>query len=214
MATPNTSADVTVVTATRDQQARAALVLAEAFADDPVLGSFVRGEHNRRRRIALLFLAMIRSAGSHGQVDVALDSDGTILGAAVWEKPRTGRAQLNLDPTPTAMMIKAIGVRHLGTAARYQSILAQYRPGIPHWYLGELGVAAAGRGRGVGTALLSHGLDRAEQNNGPVYLESSTPRNRTLYRRNGFIELAPITGVGDAAPAAMWRPAPATPPTA
>jgi ribosomal protein S18 acetylase RimI-like enzyme len=80
------------------------------------------------------------------------------------------------------------------------------RPAAPHWYLAEIGVAAAARGRGVGGLLLEHALDRVDRRR-DAYLESSTPHNRRLYRRHGFGDGAPITGLGAAAPISMWRPA-------
>ena len=55
------------------------------------------------------------------------------------------------------------------------------RPPGPFWYLAALG--AAQQGRGVGTTLLEHRLDRIE---GPAYLESSNERNLPLYERFGF----------------------------
>ncbi|SJN23926.1 puromycin N-acetyltransferase, putative [Mycetocola reblochoni REB411] len=185
-------------------------MLAEAFEDDPVLAAFIDERGDRRHRIALLFLAMIRSAGARGRLDLAVDDDGTVLGAAVWEGPKHSGAGLSLGLTTTSMMVRALGARGVARALRYERVMGRHRPGIAHWYLGELGVAAAGRGRGIGTALLAHGLARADAEDAAAYLESSTPRNRRLYRRNGFVELAPIVGIDGAEPAAMWRPARST----
>ncbi|WP_344229026.1 GNAT family N-acetyltransferase [Microbacterium binotii] len=83
--------------------------------------------------------------------------------------------------------------------------MEQYRPKAPHWYLAEIGVSVRARGRGVGATLLSthlRALDAMRQN---AYLESSTPDNRRLYRRLGFEELTPITGLPGTQPVAMLR---------
>ncbi|RII89814.1 N-acetyltransferase, partial [Clavibacter michiganensis] len=81
------------------------------------------------------------------------------------------------------------------------------RPGLPHWRLAEVGMGAAARGLGVGSALLAHGLARVDADGSAAYLESSTARNRALYLRNGFAELGALTGLAGSRPVAMWRSA-------
>ncbi|MWJ86787.1 N-acetyltransferase, partial [Clavibacter michiganensis subsp. michiganensis] len=85
--------------------------------------------------------------------------------------------------------------------------LDRARPGLPHWRLAEVGVGAAARGLGVGSALLAHGLARVDAEGSAAYLESSTERNRALYLRNGFAELGELAGLAGSRPVAMWRSA-------
>lgn len=202
---------VSIVTAAAQQHPAAARILAAAFIDDPVMRVFIPEGVDREHRLALLFLAMMRDPATDNQIDLARDADGRILGAAMWERPLDEGFRAGFSLVPLGMMIKALGIAQVPNAARTQRRLAKHRPGMRHWYLGEIGVGEQGRGRGIGTALLQHGLARADRDDEAVYLESSTPRNRALYRRSGFIELAPITGIGEARPAAMWRPAASTP---
>jgi ribosomal protein S18 acetylase RimI-like enzyme len=55
--------------------------------------------------------------------------------------------------------------------------------------------------------LLTYGLQVVDREHLPVYLESSNPRNLSLYRRHGFEEIGEIRS-GDSPPiAAMLRPA-------
>jgi ribosomal protein S18 acetylase RimI-like enzyme len=72
--------------------------------------------------------------------------------------------------------------------------------------LAEIGVSSAARGFGVGTLLLEHRLELIDHTRDAAYLESSTERNRALYRRHGFVELGIIEGLPSGAPMAMWRP--------
>ena len=59
--------------------------------------------------------------------------------------------------------------------ARHRSSLSQ-----------TLGSDALFQGKGIGSKLISHGIDRAETLNVPCYLESSNPRNVPFYERHGF----------------------------
>lgn len=61
-----------------------------------------------------------------------------------------------------------------------------YHPKEPHWYLPLIGVDPAWQGRGFGSALLRHALERCDRDELPAYLESSNPRNISLYQRHGF----------------------------
>ncbi len=68
-----------------------------------------------------------------------------------------------------------------------------------HWYLPLIGVDPAMHGRGIGSALLTHALRRADADGVPAYLESSNPRNIDLYQRHGF-EILRTIQVGSSPP--------------
>jgi ribosomal protein S18 acetylase RimI-like enzyme len=181
-------------------------VLAEAFAEDPVLAGFVPAGPREPERLALLFAALLRSGPlPDGTVDVAVDLRGRILGAAAWEAPGGIPAHRTLRQAPT--FLRALGVAGALRAATRLRALDRARPGLPHWRLAEVGVGAAARGLGVGSALLAHGLARVDADGSAAYLESSTARNRALYLRNGFAELGALTGLAGSRPVAMWRSA-------
>ncbi|AWG02605.1 N-acetyltransferase [Clavibacter michiganensis subsp. insidiosus] len=181
-------------------------VLAEAFAEDPVLVGFVPAGPGQPARLALLFTALLRSGPlPEGTVDVAVDARGGILGAAVWEAPGGIPAHRTLRQAPT--FLGSLGVAGAIRAAVRLRTLDRARPGLPHWRLAEVGVSAAARGLGVGSALLAHRLARVDADGSAAYLESSTARNRALYLRNGFAELGALTGLAGSRPVAMWRAA-------
>lgn len=56
----------------------------------------------------------------------------------------------------------------------------------PNWYLFMIAADPAYLGRGLGTAMMTHVLRRCDADGTIVYLESSNPRNLTLYMRHGF----------------------------
>lgn len=187
-------------------------VLAEAFEDDPVLAVVVGGPAGpeRRERLRHLFHGILRSGPLRaGTVDVARRAAAPdLLGAAVWQAPGAARGLLaELPHVP--VFLRVDGVRGLVRAARVQHVLERHRPDRAHWYLQEIGVTADARGLGVGAALLTARLAAVDAGDAPAYLESSTPRNRRLYRRHGFVETATVRGLRGTEPVGMWRP-PAT----
>ncbi len=56
----------------------------------------------------------------------------------------------------------------------------------PCWYLPFIGVDVARQGRGLGSALMKHALERCDEEGTQAYLESSNPANISLYERHGF----------------------------
>jgi ribosomal protein S18 acetylase RimI-like enzyme len=61
-----------------------------------------------------------------------------------------------------------------------------FHPKEPHWYLPLIAVDPARQGQGHGSALLRETLRRCDRDGLLAYLESSNPRNITLYERHGF----------------------------
>ena len=59
-------------------------------------------------------------------------------------------------------------------------------PDEPHWYLSTIGTSPDARGSGLGKALMKAGLDRADAEHAPAYLESSKESNIRYYERFGF----------------------------
>lgn len=64
--------------------------------------------------------------------------------------------------------------------------MGKYHPTEPHWYLPLIGVDPSQQGNGIGSALMKHALVPCDREGTIAYLESSNPRNISLYKRHGF----------------------------
>jgi ribosomal protein S18 acetylase RimI-like enzyme len=64
--------------------------------------------------------------------------------------------------------------------------MAKHHPTQPHAYLFTVGVASAGRGRGLGRRLIEPVLDACDRTGTMAYLENSNPANRRFYASLGF----------------------------
>jgi ribosomal protein S18 acetylase RimI-like enzyme len=64
--------------------------------------------------------------------------------------------------------------------------MAEHHPHEPHWYLPLIAADPSWIGQGLGTLLMKHALRRCDEDGIAAYLESSNPRNISLYERHGF----------------------------
>jgi ribosomal protein S18 acetylase RimI-like enzyme len=109
-------------------------------------------------------------------------------GAALWLPPGVA---------PDGERLVALINEHAPASIRpdTESVFEQmdrFHPKEPHWYLPLIGVDPASQSRGYGSALLAHALARSDRDCVAAYLESSNPRNVSLYQRHGFEILGEI----------------------
>jgi GNAT superfamily N-acetyltransferase len=87
----------------------------------------------------------------------------------------------------------------LGTA------MHEAHPHEPHWYLNVVSTLPSHQSQGLGARALAPVLALADANGQPCYLESTNPRNRTLYYRHGFVDTGDIDLDGGPSMRQMWR---------
>lgn len=85
--------------------------------------------------------------------------------------------------------------------------MAKYHPAEPHWYLPLMAADPMCFGQGLGSALLKHALTLVDRDRLPAYLESSNPRNLSLYERHGFEVVGKIQAGSSPTLTPMLRPA-------
>lgn len=109
-------------------------------------------------------------------------------GVALWLPPNVHPDEEALVKVLESRVSKSI----LGDLFAVFEQMEQYHPAEPHWYLPIIGVDPAYQGRGYGNALMKHALEQCDRDHAPAYLESSNPRNVSLYQRHGFEALGTI----------------------
>ena len=69
-------------------------------------------------------------------------------------------------------------------------------PKEDHWYLPMIGVDTNRQNLGIGAGLMKLASERSDRERLPAYLESSNPKNISLYLRCGFRSVGEITAGG------------------
>ena len=75
-----------------------------------------------------------------------------------------------------------------------------------YFYLFAIGTRDAGRGKGIGTALMQEVLQHCDSEGIPAYLENSNEKNLTFYQGHGFKVQKKLYVAKDSPPLwTMWR---------
>lgn len=128
---------------------------------------------------------------------------GDYAGVALWLPPGVEPDEEHLDN----VFQSTVEPSRLAPAMAIVEQMAKYHPHEPHWYLPLIAVDPMHQGRGHGDALMAFALERCDRDRVPAYLESSNPRNLSLYRRHGFEPVGEIQAGSSPPVVPMLRPA-------
>jgi ribosomal protein S18 acetylase RimI-like enzyme len=186
----------------------ATLTLAKAFHSDPMFEWIFEDPAERPRALGHFLRVPLKYGLRRGHVT---QSDAA-KAIAIWIPP--GRS------VTTGGMIRAgmlaipfrVGFRPFGMFMGAMGVMEKIHKrhvSKPHWYLMIVGVDTELQGHGRGAALVKEGLDRADGEALPCYLETSEERNLRFYERLGFkvVESARL-GAGGPEAWAMLREMP------
>ncbi|MEU1983279.1 N-acetyltransferase [Nocardia sp. NPDC019395] len=176
---------ITTRVATSSDVPEAAAVLAEAFADDPLMTAIWPDQRQRRNALPRYFTASLRHFHiPRGGVRVATGIDDTIAAVAVWDPP--GQWETNLTTTIRALPDLLPALRTRATAAiTIRRTLDQRHPHKPkHWYLVNIGTTRKSRGQGYAARLITERLTVETPTR--AYLVCTHTDNVSYYNRFGF----------------------------
>jgi GNAT superfamily N-acetyltransferase len=169
---------------------------ASGFHEDPVLSWVFPDVSTRRERLRTLFGAVASDFLADGRVEIADDAC-----VAMWRDPAFDHFAED-GGEDDAPPFDDGELERLGLLI---TAMAEHHPHEPHWYLLALSCMADRQGQGLGGAALSARLARADEEGAAAYLESTNPRNMTLYRRHGFEQTGEIQLPGGPSLFPMWR---------
>ena len=116
--------------------------------------------------------------------------------AALWLPPEESSDDAEID----AILEASVRPEIAGDLERlFREMDACHPSDQPCWYLPMIAADPAFLGQGLGAALMKHALVECDRTRTIAYLESSNPRNLSLYRRHGF-EVVGLIQCGDSPP--------------
>jgi ribosomal protein S18 acetylase RimI-like enzyme len=164
--------------ATRADEASVVDVITLGFGADPM----ARWSFPDPRTYLTQFPALVRAFGGRAFDEGSAYCVEGYAGAALWLPPGAEADIEALDE-----LIETHAPAHIRSDANgVFDQMAVYHPTEPHWYLPLIAVDPARQNQGHGSALLREALARCDRDGLLAYLESSNPRNISLYERHGF----------------------------
>ena len=185
----------------RDLVAR---IAAEGFADDPVLRWVFRDPDQWLERGLELFGGLFDDmVPDRGTVHL-LDAACTALGRRPdFEEVRTAGDRVE-EPAPQTPPTSFTD-EEIERLIILGGVMSEGHPHETHWYLNVLSTLPSRQGQGLGSAILKPVLEEADAEGLPCYLESSNPRNVSLYLRHGFTETGQLPLPDGPSLIQMWR---------
>ncbi len=184
---------------TRDEMPQAVASIVAAFITDPVARFAWPAPYDHLRAMPLATREFAGGSFEHGTAYVSDD----FCGVALWLPP-------GVHPNGEALervFRDTARPEHLDDLLATFEKMEQSHPDEPHWYLPMIGVEPNAQGRGLGGALMRHAVARCDHEAAVAYLESSNPRNITLYERHGFEVMGKIqVGAGPVVTPMLRRP--------
>lgn len=170
---------VRIVTVSTEEMSRAIAVLTAGFIADP----FNRWIYPEARDYLESFPTFVGFFAAPGCEDGTFYADEDFGAAAAWLLP--GR-------TPDGDAVQ----KHIEETVRseirddlysaLEQMDAYHHQADPCWYLPAIAADASRQGRGLGSALMKHALERCDREGARAYLETANPANISLYERHGF----------------------------
>jgi ribosomal protein S18 acetylase RimI-like enzyme len=165
------------------------LVLARAFEHDPLSVWLLPDASTRLGKLRWITRVGCRYAYRYGEVYATA---GRIEGGSLWLTP--GNETLAFTRLARCGLVPALlktDVRRLNrlVAAAFHFKGRRTQISRPCWYLLAIGVDPTAQGRGIGSALLQQGLQKADAAGLACYLNTAKESNVGFYEHHGFLVL-------------------------
>jgi GNAT superfamily N-acetyltransferase len=179
-----TDAPPAIRPASPDERARTIDTIVLGFAADPLCRWMWPEADQYLKAMARLVEAFGGKAFEAGTAYVTPGFEA----AALWLPP-------GVEPdgdAMTALVFETADPERLEEIGGFFEKVDAYHPEGDIWYLPLIAADPAHIGKGLGGALMKHALAVCDEQGKTAYLESSNPRNVSLYQRHGFEPLGEI----------------------
>ncbi|MFW9989452.1 MAG: GNAT family N-acetyltransferase [Candidatus Odinarchaeota archaeon] len=172
---------------TEDHVKKASEVLSRAFYDNPGFIFTIPDDSERKEKLKYIFEYIIRYDVLYGEVySPSADLEG-IAGWIPFEYIyKTYEAKVK---SGGKKVVEELGIEFYKRTKKieeYTDLIHKRNAPFKHWYLAPLGVEPELQGKGYAGILLKAMFARVEKENLPIYLETNTDKNISIYENHGF----------------------------
>ena len=176
---------------------KAGVTLADAFQNHPLWSRFLKDEAKLDERGGF-FEAPIRYCFKYGEVyatserleGIAVWVPGDLADMTIWRLIQSGAIVSGLGAMRVCTKLVQQQVRILGPLEADRKANMKGRAYI---YLMIIGVATQFQGQGLGGKLLRAVIEKGEQMELPIYVETETEKNIRMYENLGFRQIKQVT---------------------
>ena len=171
---------IEITRASRDRLAPLASVLGRSFVVEPMMRWSLGDHGDIEERFTGCFAYFLEDLIPLGMVWEAGAADG----AAVWVPPAGAEVRREAQTGDTRVEGLTVDGGHRYSV--FWEWVESRIPDEPLWHLDSVAVGPEARGRGIGAALIQHGLVLARADQVGAVLETANPRNVPYYETFGF----------------------------
>jgi GNAT superfamily N-acetyltransferase len=157
-------------------------LLTKSFEKNKSVNYVIRQNHKKFRRIYELMDYSFEQCYLFGEVYLSDDRKACALLLYPHQKTTTFKT-IQLD---FKLLFHTISLKNISKTLKRESKIKQIQPKINMIYLWFIGVDPKFQHAGIGTKLLEELMAYAQQQNLPLYLETSSVQNLPWYKKHGF----------------------------
>ena len=187
----------TVRVADRSEQPSIIQTITLGFAADPI-ARWVWPDAKTYLEAMPRFVVAFGGAGFDHSTVYSTDCDHA---AAMWLPPGIESDGDSID----AIFAATVAPERMEELGSFFAQMDEFHPHEACWYLPLIAADPAQTGQGLGATLMKHALQKCDAQGLPAYLESSNPRNISLYERHGFEVMGKIETASSPLMTPMFR---------
>lgn len=172
-----------MITANKTHRERVLHLLEECFDTNKTVNWIVKQDSKRKERIRSLMEYSFDTCVDAEQIFLTDDKNGVIICSMSEDKlPFLEEAYLT-----ARFVLQVTGIDGITKAIKREDYIKSFHPeDYEYIYLWFIAVDKGEQHKGLGTAMINSIIDKSEQQNLPIYLETSTEANLPFYLKHGF----------------------------
>ena len=157
-------------------------ILTQSFESNQSVNYIINQDEKRIRRIRALMDYSFEVCNLFGDVFISDDKKACAL-IMYPDKKKTSLKSILLD---IKLIIQCTGIKNVKKTLNREALIKKIQPKELMTYLWFIGVNPEDQNKGFGSNMLQSIIQYSNQNNRPIYLETSTIRNLPWYKKFGF----------------------------